>query len=406
MRPVVQKQDHFPHNYFLLNPEREEVQSHIANPLTFSNLFEFFVSDTSTVESSQWLWSTFARPATGVQRRQAFYRRSYGKPTTIEALPNEILYIILDLLADDNEAVLAFGLASVYFWPIVLHRIHQGYQDSLGSWVGERVAFHDWNSHSTLDAFIEILIQKPPFRGPYRTPAGFGARNLTHVMSPPEKWRNTLKIVKDWQGFCAADWIDIEQDLSTSYLYPQDRVWVLRNLMTREFVRSDKLQPKVNTYRSAIQGLLDLTGINRISSALNSFRRKTSLPPSLQKTKSTSGRLSRRTPVTFPQIFLLMTCFSTNHWYPERLFNFQQGIWAGHGFDIVGMDYHILEGEKDWKDVSQSFVNYVANLRREADGFGPRSKMKARKRALWIKLEHERKIYNPWRGCWEHFYKT
>jgi hypothetical protein len=34
----------------------------------------------------------------------------------------------------------------------------------------------------------------------------------------------------------------IEKDISQTYLYPQDKVWVLRNLTTRQFISSDQLQ--------------------------------------------------------------------------------------------------------------------------------------------------------------------
>ncbi|KAF2733618.1 hypothetical protein EJ04DRAFT_513119 [Polyplosphaeria fusca] len=196
---------------------------------------------------------------------------------------------------------------------------------------------------------------------------------------------DALRKREQWRGFSPRDWLAIEQDLSCSYLYPRRCVWLLRNLTTLEYVRSDQLSPTTDAAPKNSRGLLNLITSSRLWGLL-SFKD----PPSRH---SSSAAL----PVTLAQIMLLLTCFSTNVSFKERVLGFQWGVWAGHQIDVVTLEAHMDErGNKSWKNVSEAVVRDVTNLRLWSKRWMKSKHENSNLSINWEVLYNDRKAHHYW----------
>ena len=103
--------------------------------------------------------------------------------------------------------------------------------------------------------------------------------------------------------------------LASSNFYPEYQPWILRNLTTQEYVRSEAIaiRPKY------IHGPnIDFLG--------------------------------------FGEVVVLRTCWSTSEvGTVKSIPEMHRGPWAGHRFDITTLDRHRLStlGQLQWKDVSK-----------------------------------------------------
>lgn len=260
-RPV--QYDHFPGNFILYCPELRQKQTPRVLQCSSEEFFE--------QEDAIWFWNTFAKPVPGTQRVESFRVRaaSSHKLATLERLPNELIEAIVDSCldlqvverenlgdscSDDDsrdrdiamDSVLALGLSSARLWPIVLAHIHRHYQRMLPkNWMGKKVVYHGRYScftNAQIDYYTGVSAEANNHRR-FRHPR----RNWKWSSSdgqPESAWTSRV----DSSSTCCVHLsehhrLNIKRDLSQAYLFPQDRVWVLRNLTTKQIVRSDCLTP-------------------------------------------------------------------------------------------------------------------------------------------------------------------
>lgn len=112
--------------------------------------------------------------------------------------------------------------------------------------------------------------------------------------------------------------------------FPNDRKWVLRNLTTHEFVRSD-----------ALAGNSEQNG------------------PYFED-------------IGFEHIILSRICWSSSSRdaeFDDRSIN--RGIWAGHRFEITTLDFHqrSILSSVPWKDISEDVVEDIIQLWRAAGNY-------------------------------------
>ncbi|KAF2252015.1 hypothetical protein BU26DRAFT_248674 [Trematosphaeria pertusa] len=387
MCPPCEPPDHFPRNYCLACPESGQFQFPVPPHV---NLLNFFATESAPwLEPASWLWASFARPVAEAQHHQTYHLRYTGNPRGIERLPNELLDQIIDLIAEDKKDVLALGLSSAVIWPAVLHRIHREYAKSTAMWAGKEVAFR---GESYFRSWVD---EHSPAYHYWPEGAPWSVKIAHATATPVQEWNHALNTAKLW-GRCQRIWSAVEQDLSHEYMYPQDRVWVLRNLTTQEYIRSDKLRPtekedpKLKTQIPSRSGLAKLTGL---------FKRGAASALKKQKGHQLPDVVYDTSPLTFAQIFVVLTCQSNDLPWSEVPLHFQEGRWAGHRFDIVTLDAHLKETNAyEWADVSELAVDDVSNLRywvrRLEGGF----KGHYHPRHLWLRITEERQRYHSWEG--------
>jgi hypothetical protein len=107
-----------------------------------------------------------------------------------------------------------------------------------------------------------------------------------------------------------------------SQFYPEDVPWILRNLTTREYVRSDAIAMKPEHIHGPN---IDFLG--------------------------------------FGEVVLSRICWSSdpsvNMAYNG---NIHRGVWAGHCFDITTRARHEQDVKEEWKDVSEEVAKEIASI--------------------------------------------
>ena len=109
-----------------------------------------------------------------------------------------------------------------------------------------------------------------------------------------------------------------------SDFYPEDQPWILRNLTTQEYVRSEAIAIKPEYIHGPN---IDVLG--------------------------------------FGEVVWSRACWSTEtDCSMDYTNNLHRGLWAGHRFDITTLDRHkqgSLE-RAEWKDVSEEIVNHIERI--------------------------------------------
>jgi hypothetical protein len=145
-----------------------------------------------------------------------------------------------------------------------------------------------------------------------------------------------LQAMEDWKegcGISGSRWEVMERDLACGNLFPQDRVWVLRNLTTRELVSTKKTTTMKMKTRSIAKSALNLQGLK------------------------------------LDDLLLMKICWTSIPSYgPDEKLGVHRGSWAGHRFDIVTLDVHQAE-EKDskWRDVTEEATKEARKLRQKVE---------------------------------------
>ncbi len=129
--------------------------------------------------------------------------------------------------------------------------------------------------------------------------------------------------------FSERDWQQIKQDLYQSYLYhtDEDQVWVLRNLTTREYVRSDQLDLPSN---SVLRDSPQVKETRLISSKLRKIW------------KAVKGEKERP--------LLVLTCYlgiDVHIVHDEQYSIFNEAPWLSHAFDLVTLEEHTFSIEEE-----------------------------------------------------------
>ncbi|KAI1771195.1 hypothetical protein F4818DRAFT_430425 [Hypoxylon cercidicola] len=283
-------------------------------------------------------------PPSTLQARQREPGDSDNAPT-FSNLPTEIHCLILDHM-EFIEDIVCLGLANPYFWTLARGHLHDYYTSFLGIWagkrivcVGEEVKPDDYPpglfSAEELDTLrplkTNLLRGRKPSYVQYNTPFA-----LSHFADP------SVSVIKDFVDprtkawrirercqardkkdpvFAARGWRIIP---SESTYFPQDQPWILRNLTTKEFVRSEAIAIKPKYVR----------GPNILV-------------------------------VGFGEVVMSRTCWSSS---PSGVLinntsGSPKGVWAGHRFDITTLARH--EGEVDsavWSDVSDEVAREIAEI--------------------------------------------
>ncbi|OCK90623.1 uncharacterized protein K441DRAFT_689361 [Cenococcum geophilum 1.58] len=110
-----------------------------------------------------------------------------------------------------------------------------------------------------------------------------------------------------------------------SQFYPKDQPWILRNLKTREYVRSDAIALRPEYIHGPN---IDVIGFGEVVLSRICW----SSDPSV----NIDGRKYNR--------------------------NIHRGIWAGHCFDITTRAQHEERVNEEWKDVSEEVAKEIANI--------------------------------------------
>lgn len=113
-----------------------------------------------------------------------------------------------------------------------------------------------------------------------------------------------------------------------SDFYPEDQPWILRNLTTREHVRSEAIAIKPEYIHGPN---IDILG--------------------------------------FGEVVLSRICWSTDESCGMTT-DISRGIWAGHRFDITTVDKHRkgCSGQDNWKDVSEEVASEIEKIWRDQFG--------------------------------------
>lgn len=318
-----------------------------------TSFYDFFHN--SSEKDETWFWNMFARPVEGAVRNQQLWNGHtlWRDRSLLERLPTELIDHILDSLVDQYDIpwktrhdILALALSSKILYPLVLAHIHrsQAKQQPPSSFARKPVSYttKGFDSHMGNDHITEI----------HRFPSQSDQEWYQSIAEVREKW-NVLD-EKRW-----GEWTKLEQDVSRMYMYPQDRVWVLRNFTTRQIVRSDMLMPPSNIVpvEARLVNAKPKKGMfRRLKNKLTTRHRSVSPTPNLHLAP------------TLPQVFLIRAvCADTRSVLAsESKFHFHEGVWNGHAFDVVTLEQHardISASTVEWTDVSASAAADVGHLR-------------------------------------------
>jgi hypothetical protein len=396
----------FPYDYMLVCPERSQRQDLPQYHCTFHLLFER--------KDEAWFYNTFAKPASHVQHIQQFH-----PPTgdLFERLPNEVIDVIFDYILGDSDMHIGFnthghdplqtqaqddmledfitlGLSSARLWPLVLKRIHRGYQHN---WAGEKVGFHhrdvvltaeQWRNYGVKDMAIDseyprILHSNSPLgkwrwdQISYQLGLKWRYMHLPFHRRPGQHYTKKMEYDK---GMMLEDREKIERDLSHVDHRSTDREWVLRNLTTRQYIRSDQLQEPTSAQpnwgappkpRGPLFVRMRQQCKALIQQIKNGAKEEYFSPWAFDPSKL---------PLTLATIFLVLICDTSHretYWEPKdsptRYLHFEDGPWCGCAFDLIPLDDHLRSQDRQspseaksyeaWVDVSKEVVADIANLR-------------------------------------------
>ncbi|CAG5180778.1 uncharacterized protein ALTATR162_LOCUS9405 [Alternaria atra] len=391
-------EDGFPGAYTLICPELNQKDTPFYRE-GMSRLFE--------TKNEAWLYSMFVKPTPEVGRIQSFHPPSGD---LFDRLPNEIIdeifdYVLADSYIQDGASIrhneylvnrenrkiaredfIALGLSSARLWPLVLNRLHRSYRKH--HWAGRKVGFHAVHSKFTAEQMKNYGIEGTKYMGDERmmsraqqsvedwkwdyfstTPDGEWVDIIDHPINGYSSER-AFKMSKYELETRPDDREKIRRDLKRTNLHITERDWVLRNLTTRQYVRSDQLEEPeepASDWREPPKAREPLlSNVKRFCKDLTQQMRKNS------KDKRRSEP-EKNSPLTLAIIFLFLTCSAPNTWYhfermdsPKRYLNFEDGPWAGCAFDIIPLEDHLQSWEQTdniWLDVSREVVADIANLR-------------------------------------------
>jgi hypothetical protein len=278
--------------------------------------------------------------------------RSYA--SIFSSIPVEMHRLIFSCI-EFIEDVICLSVTSKYFWSIGREYIHDHYASFLGLWagenivcVGEEVEPGDFPPGLFTMEEENELRQKSIVYDSYQeedpqplTLHHFTRDNVTDLDTVAEI-EETVDVHSESQSTyhrCVArsnHWdaafkcLDSEICVRESKYYPEDQPWILRNLTTKEFVRSEAIALRPEYIRGPrIEGLgFGEVVVSRISWSTSSF------------VNLIGGSEICR------------------------------GVWAGHRFDITTLARHVEETKGgEWRDVSEEVAREIAGI--WEDQYGP-----------------------------------
>ncbi|KAI0550305.1 hypothetical protein F4679DRAFT_542870 [Xylaria curta] len=264
---------------------------------------------------------------------------------TFSNLPTDIHDLVFDH-TEFIEDVICLGLTNEYFLTLARRHLDNFFMSLLGTWsgmnivcVGDDVEPDDYParlfSTEELDALrplrTDVWRGNPPWYCQCNTPfalshfAEASVSDIEDFVDPRTKARDLLRYCES-QGtgkdptFAARGWRIIPE---ASTYFPEDQLWILRNLTTKEFVRPEPIAIKPEY----IHG-------NNISV------------------------------IGFGQVVMLRTCWSSapSNVRINNTIGPPRGVWAGHRFDITTLAEHEAGIDSaEWTDVSDEVAREISD---------------------------------------------
>ena len=301
-----------------------------------------------------WIGKRSKRKADGEMlagSRQRHKRAKAKDPITFSNLSVELHRLVFAHI-EFIEDVICLGLASRYFWAISQEYVHDYYTSFLGRWagqnivcVGEDVKPGDFPPGLFSAEEVDELCQRTtdiPYDDEYPDNVAFPAVPFTlyHFTFPSissmevecdleteselvyfhckDRGRRSDKTKDPAFNFAYSDICVTE-----STYFPEVQPWILQNLTTKEFVRSEAIALKPEFIHGPS---IDVLG--------------------------------------FGEVVMSRICWSTSSYVSMHdTSNISRGMWAGHCFDITTLARHGDETRgAEWKDVSEEVASEIAGI--------------------------------------------
>jgi hypothetical protein len=247
-------------------------------------------------------------------------------------LPTELHDIVFDNL--DIDDICSLSLTSRYFWTAGWRHIESYYLSLLGPWAGKKIVCvgqdteaNDYPPGLFTKDQEEMLRQTKDDDGNPMTLSHYSMEEYVDWVKLPSAYSVVRHIFnsKEFDRMAHSDRCQVYQfnNLDGSQFYPSDQPWILRNLSTKEFVRSEAVALKPEY----ING------------------------PNIQF-------------LGFGEVLLTRICWSTSSSI-SMVYDgdIHRGTWAGHTFDITTLARHRQDSKADdWKDVSEEVVEEITRI--------------------------------------------
>ncbi|KAF1959329.1 hypothetical protein CC80DRAFT_440765 [Byssothecium circinans] len=247
-------------------------------------------------------------------------------------LPTELHDLVFDNLEIDD--VLSLSLTSRYFWTVGRRHMQTYYLSLLGPWAGKKIVCvredveaRDYPPGLFTKDQEEILRQSKDEDGHPMSLLHYSMEEYAEWVKFPSPYSifGQLLDTEEYHRMARSDRSQLSDIVwqDTSRFYPSDQPWILRNLSTKEFVRSEAIAPKPEYIHGPN---IDFLG--------------------------------------FGEVVLSRTCWSTSSSINMRYDgDIHRGIWAGHSFDITTLGRHRQDSKADdWKDVSGEVATEIASI--------------------------------------------
>ena len=280
----------------------------------------------------------------------------------IEHLPAELQEIVLTQLELSIADIIGLGLTSTFMWQVVIQHVQLRYRKISAPWARQSIVCQGLYAQDRIPAsFIEepfvkefftyypwvlrgqwVELQPPWGVWPSGMPRQYGLSPVRRLFwhayatfcqaigprSEEKLWRLAFESQKTNSGIPESKLGVMKAGCSG--LFPDAPVWVLHNLTTHELVYSRK------SVHSNSESQLTWN-----SSIFDSV---------------------------FDDLLLMHIRFTRKN---EDTSVDQRGLWAGHKFDIVTLEYHQeMVDEHDWLDISEAIVKEFITLYKKAPGRG------------------------------------
>ena len=270
-------------------------------------------------------WELLARPAADsamkVNNANNDCRRGW-----FDLLSNELIDMVLEYVSEDAVDMVALGLTCEGFWEDVSQHIHRTYVKSAAPWANTPIILQGSYTTELPECMLKSgAITKAANGSSMRMSvarklfwAGWSFGKPKTVTEMEEQYRMAAELHKESSRIPEDRWSEIQTQLESSYRFPKDHRWVLRNLTTKEVVTSEALGCRMT-------------------------------------------RQGRNPVVSFEDVLLMKTFWTT---HPQSVFDDDDtechpSDWVGHCFDIVTEKVHNSEGSEGWRDVTAEVENQV-----------------------------------------------
>ncbi|KAG6089610.1 hypothetical protein E4U15_002104 [Claviceps sp. LM218 group G6] len=280
------------------------------------------------------------------------------KPGSFSRFPTEIHRLIFEQCYDDDlKSVIFLGATSQYFWSIAREYVVRDFMQSLGVWAGQQlitvgdyveVDDHPPGLFATEEDKETLLERRPEDEEAEDEDSEFNQlpvvqQAVTLYLRISRSFETELPEaitgLRDRKLYSILG--ALRQDpcyrtvknaikMQRDDFYPQDEVWILRNLTTQQYVRREPLE----------------------------------LQPGLAHGPFVRG-------IGFGCVVLSRISWSSSDTMglPDPTGRIHRGLWAGHRFDITTMTRHEkLTAGQNWTDVTEELVEEVTAIWSEASG--------------------------------------